>query len=386
MWDFILLTIVLIILLCMVVYYFIFTNDVNKSIKRVNNYNKRVNMFDLNTNSLIVNGECTIYQFVNFCEENKLYYPICSYKGLLVDEISKGSIGVLNRPFGNVTEYVSAMTIKTPKGIYSCSKDVNSNLYWAIRGSGYENFGKILEIEFIIARVPKSIQVFTLMAPLNYFKFFSHWILTLDEKKVTRKFSACVNFNKDRIIVKGIYIGVRKNLLKILRSIPLEYRLEIYQKVPPFLFFDMDEISIFDNKYTKCYYLREKLNQKELSYLRQALKNIKGCFSFQLYSLYNGKFTLNSFNHGMAALLINYEWTNEEYIEGKIDQIVALSQRVIRHNINRGCIGYFDDMLDSCHRSYYGKNIDRLIDIKNYIDPNNECQSTFDELNLIYND
>lgn len=321
----------------------------------------------LTSQHLVVGGNCKVVDFLNFCVQHNLFYPVgFDYGSSISDEISKGSIGIFQRQFGLLTDYVDSFEIMTSEGLCVASERENSELFWAVRGASAENFGIITKINFIITRIPKNIHYFEVNFAVSQLKDVINWMTKYDGSK---KFSARLHIWEFTIQMKGLYFGAPRRLSRILSTLPDAWE-GSSRKVSYLEALDLTEEAIPPGSHLKTYYINESFGEEKLDILEKSFLNIKGEYSVQLWLLRNEKLTQHSMNHGKLALVLRYFWDeNDEKPEWQLDQLVALTQRLKLSSRNRCCLHFFDDQLGAHRSAYYGKRHRRLRKIKRLYDP-----------------
>jgi len=320
---------------------------------------------EVTSDFISVGGDCLLLDFLNFCVKNNIFYPIgFDYNRSISDEISKGSIGIFQRRYGLLTDYIHSMEVITSNGIFNCSHTDNPNLFWAIRGSGAENFGIISRVNFIKTKMPKYINYFDLNFPLADFENLTRCI---EDKKLTKNFSACINIAKFTVNMRGIFFGKIRKLRKLLYTFPKYWVGNVYETTYGDAINLMEEYHE-ENTFLKNYYIKN-LTQEQIKILKNSLDNIKGNFLIQLWTLGNDKLSSNSMNRGEIAIILRYTWQNDEEVDWQLDQMIALVQRLKLSTRNKCCLGFYDHQLNSHRTSYFGKRYKKIRHVKKIYDP-----------------
>lgn len=329
----------------------------------------------LENNKLIVEGQCKIADFLLFVVKNNLFYPVgFDYNRTVAEEICKGSIGMFQRRFGMLTDYVESLEVITSTGIHQCSRESNPKLFWAIRGAGAENFGIITKITFVLTQMPSQIQYFNLNFPASVGE---QLIKMITNNQINSKnFVARISLEKFSVNMKGLYFGPPRRLIRILNSIPESWSGDTYS-VNYLEALNLVEEYSENNYHLKNYYIPSMFSEDQIKILYNALNNIEGNFSIQFWMLSKDKLSTNSMNRGKNAIILKYEWKDEEEVDWQLDQMIALTQRLNLSSRNKCCLGLFDYQLRSYRAAYFGKRHKQLRVVKKMYDPHHVFEPLF---------
>lgn len=334
------------------------------------------NSIRLEGDYLVVGGQCRIVDFLSFCINNDIFYPVGSfgYDKTISDEISKGSIGIFQRRYGMLTDYVESLEVVSSGGIFQCSKTLNPRLFWAIRGGGAENFGFITEVKFMLTKGTPQIQYFDLTFPLTGSEELIK-IIT-GNKLTSNRISARIEMKKFTVNMRGLYFGIPRRLSRILNSLPDSWTGDM-KTISYLEALNLTEEYSENEMFLKNYYLSEALNEEQIELIKNSFENIKGDFAIQFWTLGNAKFSSNSLNRGKSSIILKYTWDAGDNVDWQLDQMIALTQRLKLSTKNRCCLGLFDYQLRSHRNAYFGKRYRDLKKVKKIYDPSKLFESYF---------
>jgi len=329
----------------------------------------------LENDKLVVGGQCRMTDFLLFIVKNNLFYPVgFDYNRTVAEEVCKGSIGMFQRRFGLLTDYVDSLEVITSTGIHQCSRDINPKLFWAIRGAGAENFGIVSKINFTITRIPSQIQYFDLNFPAAAGE---QLIKIITGNQINNKnFTARITIKKFSVNMKGLYFGPARRLIRVLNSLPESWEGDV-RSVSYFETLNLVEEYSENNQHLKNYYIPKVFTDDQIKILYNSLNNIEGNFSIQFWLLNNDKLSPNSMNRGRSAIILKYEWKNDEEVDWQLDQMIALTQRLNLSSRNKCCLGLLDYQLRSYRAAYFGKRHKQLRVVKKMYDPHHVFEPIF---------
>lgn len=153
-------------------------------------------------------------------EENR-FCSIGSCQNTGTNFFSGGGIGYLRRKFGLGIDNLLSITIILADGtIIKANKDVNTDLFWGLRGGGGNSFGVITDLTIHTHELEKMV-IFKLWINFRYFdKVFDIWQRWNFE--APHELTSWIQFfpqnNKypEQILIAGQFFGRKKDLLKLL--------------------------------------------------------------------------------------------------------------------------------------------------------------------------
>jgi len=331
----------------------------------------------------------------------KSFFPVSSCPTVGISGLATGGgYGFLARPYGLTTDYILGMRIVTANGDRLVVNNVtNRDLFWALRGGGASSFGIVTLLAMQVVPAPPLVFTATVVWSLEQFiEVFKAWQrFTLNGP---RTLTAKMNINSGTI---GIYFvdstGLALNFDKVEKSFPpansTSHSLFNY---PDFLVDIAGTLKIENgesldsenmlhlnrtsdgSKYQveRSFYVQKLACERDISVLLDFLNEVPSSVtvSFQAYggAINDVKNDDTAFVHrnGRLALAIitNDVLTNSDLSANAfLDEYFELGKRIF--NQKESYQNYADGQLSDYLQRYYGKNLGRLIQVKQKYDPYN---------------
>ena len=142
--------------------------------------------------------------------------------------VQGGGIGFLRRKFGLTIDFLLEVSIILANGeIVKANKNINIDLFWALRGSGGGSFGIITDLIFKTEKIDKLV-VFDLWVPFKYFEqiltIWPEWNFNANNNLTSylQLYSPNNKEHKEAILIAGQFLG-RKSELKVLLKVFEDY-------------------------------------------------------------------------------------------------------------------------------------------------------------------
>lgn len=298
-----------------------------------------------------------------------------------------GGYGLLSRPFGLACDNLLSATVVDARGqILNCSENENSDLFWALRGGGAGSFGIVTKLQFRTHKVP-SVRTYGLRwqvpapAAARLMKAWQAWA-----PASPREITSIMNISRAgggliNVRFLGQSIGSEESLRKELKSMtgiirsetPITVQnLDFAQAVRHFGGSGKSN-SVFMKG--KSDYLTKTMSDEHLNLF---LEKIPSGLAV-MFDSYGGAIRdLNdhetAFPHrsGILSSLQYYcEWANAAEGPQKMANLKRFHAEMRPAMSGRAYFNYCDLDLPNYAQAYWGKNLDRLIQIKRAYDPSN---------------
>jgi hypothetical protein len=301
-----------------------------------------------------------------------------------------GGIGFLSRKFGITTDNILEAEVVLPSGkMVVANKDKNSDLYWALKGAGGSNFGIVTNLKIQLYELPE-VYVYEVLFDFKYFKEvlknWQSWAYDVDIN-LSSEFHFYDNETNTVSVtgeyfptIKGDETGKIKDLLSPMLTTP--YTSLSIQKVKY-----LDAVKKWGSSGAfwlpffkgKNAFLKEPFSDAALDVIVKYLRTGSGKDIFELTSL-GGKIDDvpvdgAAFPHRGYKywLLINFHFTTlEETILGlkRIDDFYRELKPFLEEGTYiKSYVNIPDRDLDDCLQSYYGSNLQKLIEVKKKYNP-----------------
>jgi FAD/FMN-containing dehydrogenase len=305
-----------------------------------------------------------------------------------------GGVGMTTRKWGLTCDQLKAVHILLENGEHiRADKDNHSEIFWACRGGGGGHFGVVTHFEFNLQPKPtvytfslkwkgsqmeellKRWQEFNENAPREISSIFK---VTANSKGIIH--TKCVG----QIIVDGTNIKSEWGAKHAIRSLTAIAPEKFYFKKRTY----MDSVKYFGGKddYTgarfkaKSHYAKEALNSVDIKRIRTALRNIpSGSTIALLFDSLGGAVKDTSheesaFAHRDALYSIQYycQWYKDSDEQKNLNMMRSVYAKLERTFGAHSYINYCDlDLKEDWGRRYFGNNLERLLDLKRQLDPEN---------------
>jgi hypothetical protein len=297
-----------------------------------------------------------------------------------------GGIGPLSRKYGMTSDNIlSADIILANNKIVTVNNNNYNDLYFALRGAGNGNYGIITSLTFQIHYAPKLIYY-----QFNYkFKYikeiidvWQHWIPFADNNIGSELES---KNNKGNIIVKGIYIGKKKDAIKLLGPLfTVKFIDKIIEKRS---YADIGRKFAGTGRYLPLFKIKNRyatqfLNKEALDIIEKFMAKGNGKSGVELDAM-RGKIaeipkdeTAFVHRNPLFWLLMKAEWegtltnTNEQF-SPELRWVTKFMDNLSPFLSEQAYQNMPDITINNYLERYYGSNLPRLKEIKGKYDPGN---------------
>lgn len=296
-----------------------------------------------------------------------------------------GGITVVQRTTGLISDNILAATIIDANGeIIHVSECSNQDLLWAIRGGGGGNFGIITSYKFKVRSAPFKVGIYEIIWP---------WEQLEQVIKVWQKWSPSVDVRLGSILEiysrmngllrsQGIFLGSETELKELLTPLtgvgtPLKVCIKEVSLLEAINFWAPNEpLSIDENTTFSSTWVEQCLPDEALKSIRSFLEKTTGTSNF--FFLNSGG-AMNRIPSNETAFFWrntkyyiewNSKWTEASDTQKNIELVegtrIELQPYTIGSYVNVPDLG-----IKNYGQEYYGKNFERLQQVKAKFDPEN---------------
>lgn len=300
-----------------------------------------------------------------------------------------GGWSYISRAFGlGIDSLVEVELVDYKGNVIKANKDINSDLFWALRGSGGGNFGIITELTFKhplkikeITLVKLEIDNPTMEEQKEVIKIWQNWLNNLDNN-MTMNISITNSIDDVKIVGTGFYIGSIENAMKVMNKfLNLDKVSVTFSKMP---YKDLIELILSEAPHSLKIknvglFVDKNLTDNEINQIVSIVNNRPNGSVYVALDLYSfgGKIKDVKSNE------MSYYYRNADYLMGV--RTVYQNDTFERDNINYISDAYekmklftignyvgnpYIELVDY-EIAYYGKNKDRLEEVKQKYDPYN---------------
>lgn len=313
-----------------------------------------------------------------------------------------GGKGYLTRLFGMACDnIVSAKIINCEGNLIKASGETNSDLFYALKGSGHGSYGAITELKF---NIEKDIycQIVTIQwewnsdTVLKVINFYQKWIIN-KPNNITTDVNMMYSSKGVTFYIKFFKFSKSKKEAEKIDTGKIEAYLEfINLATKPTITYDSgyytELLDVLVNYNTGTSYQFSKIkstmifntvNENGIKLLINSINQLvlnKQQFQYQInFTQLGGVVTSNKTNscyyprNALYVITILNSWTDSSLNALGIEYPNNLYNNLIKNNyVSKYCLpNMIDYDLSDYLTSYYGTNQDKLIQIKNKYDPEN---------------
>lgn len=298
-----------------------------------------------------------------------------------------GGYGMLARPFGLASDSLISLLLVNAQGqVINCSATENADLFWALRGGGAGSFGIVTKLQFKTHEVA-TVRTYgfgykgvTLKTAAKFMKTWQQWAPNAPRElnslmKVSRAAGDLVNL---RFI--GQSVGSEDTLKKEISQItsilaPKDLVIRDIAHMDSILRFGGGMADASVNMKGKSDYLKSVMSDEGLAAF---LKNIPAGVDV-LFDAYGGAINDlteddSAFVHRAGTLCsLQYytQWSDPQSEAGKLATLKKFHDSLRPYMSGSAYFNYCDLDVQDYAKAYWGKNLDRLSQIKTLHDPAN---------------
>jgi len=335
-------------------------------------------------NSISVGPACTLKKIYENIIPRGKYLPGGSCQSVGIGGLTLGGgYGLTSRCYGLTCDSLLEATVVTASGSIINTKD-DPELLWALKGAGNGNFAVVTEMKFDIQKAPATMQSFKFRNTNTGIKaakeICRQWFALSKTLPVTC-FSAFIfngrttyilltNIGKNDTSVKHFIDNFKLSSTKYTQGklLPLGQALKAYyaEKIP----------ITFKNASAGLYKNFEEI-EPVIEQVFDLIKKKPGIL-YQVNTL-GGKIqsplleTNSAFAHRNCTYFSELQayWQSPSASKGFLDHFELIQQQFANAGIQAQYRNYPDVNFKNWARMYYGKNLERLLAIKNKYDPGN---------------
>jgi len=284
-----------------------------------------------------------------------------------------GGYGLASRRFGLTADNVRALTIVTADGrIRRADRDTNEDLYWACRGGGGGNFGIVTGFELETHRARGA----------AYFFISWPWSQASAAIDAWQRFApnapdgltSILNLSTGpRVSAAGQFFGSTARLRQLLR--PLTRIAGASLSVGESGYFDLmlrwaggSRTSPRSSFWGRSDYVAKPLSSKARRALIRQVESPGGATGALLLDAYGG--AINRVRPRATAFVHRDQLFSIQYLSYSSGRWVTRAHRAMRPYVSgQAYQNYIDADLARWQRAYYGRNLDRLREVKKQYDP-----------------
>jgi FAD/FMN-containing dehydrogenase len=284
-----------------------------------------------------------------------------------------GGYGLASRRFGLTADSIRSLTIVTADGrIRRADRDTNEDLFWACRGGGGGNFGIVTGFAFDLHRARGA----------AYFSISWPWSQASAAIDAWQRFAphapagltSVLNLSTGPSIgASGQFFGSAARLRRLLR--PLTRVAGANLSVGESGYLDLmlrwaggSRTSPRSAFWAKSDYVARPLSGRGRRALIRQVESPGGATGALLLDAYGG--AINSVRPGATAFVHRAQLFSIQYLSYSSGRWVARAHRAMRPFVSgQAYQNYIDADLGRWQRAYYGRNLQRLRDVKKAYDP-----------------
>jgi FAD/FMN-containing dehydrogenase len=284
-----------------------------------------------------------------------------------------GGYGLASRRFGLTSDSVRALTIVTADGrARRADRDTNEDLYWACRGGGGGNFGIVTGFELDLHRARGS----------AYFSISWPWSQASAAIDAWQRFaphapdgltSVLSLSTGPRVSASGQFFGSAARLRRLLR--PLTRVAGASLSVGESGYLDLmlrwaggSRTSPRSAFWAKSDYVARPLSARARAAMIDRVERPGGATGVLLLDAYGG--AINRVRPRATAFVHRDQLFSIQYLSYSSARWVAIAHRAMRPYVSgQAYQNYIDADLARWQRAYYGRNLERLREVKGAYDP-----------------
>lgn len=331
-------------------------------------------------------------------ENGKFSLPVGSCGGIGISGYTLGGgIGITSRQNGVMLDRVIEMEVVTADGrIVRANKQLNSSLFWALRGAGGSNFGIVTEFKFKV--FDASPEVVTVTRSFDFSDFVHHfhiWQRLVDSKpdnSLSSEFACLMGSCTFVTVIVTDKVDVREATLRKVKEIFGDLKDEEIKRQT---FFELlTEVDIYTFSYylkATSFFVSRSLSENEVSELNESLsKPASSTVVYFSFNILGGAVNAphanaTAFCHRNSNYLVQFgvggivtdpalvgdmrtkEIENEHFVSEFLADIKFMENGESYQN-------YIDAELRDWLQRYYCGNVLRLTSLKRQYDPMNVFQ------------
>jgi len=357
--------------------------------------------FNPDTGIVKVGAGIDMLQFTELLAESAAALPLATGSSVgLAGLTLGGGFGIISRKYGLTCDNLVGLRIVTATGeLLEASESENSDLFWACRGGGGNNFGIVTQFAFQTHQVGL-VTAFNIEFPWDNFEAvvdtWQKWAPTTDDG-VTSLLSITV---EPKLTLLGQFTAPPEELGRINELLAPMLALGPYsvqiQTVPYVvaarMFFGVDPINptwavrqhgdqqIFKSTSALAY---ELFSLEDIQQLKTYLDNVPPLSAppsqpSMVQLLGGGGYPsrvptdATAVYHRKSHFVVQYDgyWTAPQDGEATIQWVEAMRNHYLPC-AHGAYVNYVDDLIQNPLRAYYASNLERLVEIKAKYDPEN---------------
>lgn len=298
-----------------------------------------------------------------------------------------GGYGMLARPFGLACDsLLSAVLVNAEGKILNCSLTENADLFWALRGGGAGSFGIVTKLQYRTHSVKRVLTYgfgykgVRQKTAARFMKQWQQWAPNAPREinslmKVSRGEGDLINL---RFIGQSIgdEATLRKelsNITSLLQPETLTIKDRTYMESVLAFGGSMQDASVYMKG--KSDYVKEVMNDEGLSvFLQKIPSGVDALFDAYGGAISDVQENETAFAHrGGTVCSIQYytQWMNPSSGPAKLTAMKTFHDSLRPYMSGSAKFNYCDLDIANYAEAYWGKNLDRLTEIKKQHDPEN---------------
>lgn len=298
-----------------------------------------------------------------------------------------GGYGMLARPYGLACDSLLSLSLVNAEGkIVNCSSTENADLFWALRGGGAGNFGVVTKLQYKTHEVHRVLTYgfgykgITPSLAAKLMKAWQDWAPYAPREinslmKVSRNTTGLVNvrFVGQTIGSEDVLSRELSHLSSVAAVDSFNIKDKSYMESVFHFGGSMDDASVFMKG--KSDYLKKPMSDEGLSvFLDKIPAGVDVLFDAYGGAISDVREDQTAFAHRegtLCSLQYYTQWTDPSSSVSKLATMRSFHDAMRPYMSGFAKFNYCDLDIKNYGEAYWGRNFDRLIEIKSIHDPNN---------------
>ncbi|GAA4000260.1 FAD-binding oxidoreductase [Allokutzneria multivorans] len=290
-----------------------------------------------------------------------------------------GGLGVLTRKFGLTADHMLSARIVTADGVNRmASADGDSDLHWALRGSGGGNFGIVTSFEFSTEAAPSQLTVFHLeFAPGSAAEVLGAWQDWISEAP-PEMWANCVveGGSPPKARVSGCFVGAAGRVSTMLNQLAKNSGARIANRSSQTMNYASAMRHFAGSSGKTGFVASSRVVEKRMDDPSKLVSLVNDLPDMDLLfdplggAVSTVDATASAFPHRNALATVQVYADTEAGQARAVASHVDNAQRAIADHAGRGAyVNYIDPAQRDWPQAYYGNNLNRLRQISSTYDP-----------------